>query len=839
MTTPDLPPEIDSHELISCPNCKARYRIPRTERVLTLTCSHCQSVFYKNLPARKNIRRAKYLLPAAAIVLITMIILLVQFSGKQTPSPNKLAIPGSDDQSKPTKPKITGPASSNWITISYAGLVDGSIITQSGETVSEVIQKIPDYDETLKGLVQQYLEPYSFLCHDVLHSISDIDSFPVVNITSYYPIGAPQPAWASLFREGHFQLYYNPHLIRLFLKGTNSQQSFDKYRSVVRHAIQDVLERQSTSIKKLEIYAFSNDYARMEIRLNTVPAVYAIDALDLSPMNKPIDLASIEDFLKEGVILEAVEVDADNDLYFYGRKAPRQTIAGFPVSLSDIAVIYRSVFHYGNNAPYISLDKHEDNRFAKVNFGGHLENTRVGQVVLEADKLFKTIVTGLDSNTHENVKSRFAKYVSGFLTQDERSLLEDHTPGHSFIRYWFYPDSIGTVTDGSIGVVLTNQFLADVERMDVKVSVSGATRKTIDHLNRHFSEYENVDDTYKELSTVGRIMALVNWLSGMNMNQRVELDDFLSVPLPAFTTPLDTKKLLAVSVIAYPKYSPPDVENVRAYTRVFYLSQLLDRLDPATRDEQFMEIASRSVPDISDLAFRRQKQLKSTVDVYEPLIKENESRILSLERDIERRKYTLDRTSQYEVDSYNDLIARYNGLVQTQNSYINIYNEAVQQLNEMEIQTRQITSIGGGINLSPKEFKLISRDITSPRIREVNAIKNTIKTVGNVARSGDWVRNKVGGRSFRVNPIPKGEWTSSKTTNGKTKFSYRSSSGEAISMSLLAEQNQWESNVSVNQSHHVVRFSRTTNVLQINDSALKGELVGKLSADRRRIVFSK
>ncbi|MDP2208043.1 MAG: hypothetical protein Q8K98_04615 [Bacteroidota bacterium] len=839
MTTPDLPSEIDSRELVSCPNCKAIYRIPRTETVLKITCSHCQTVFYKNLPARKNRRRIKYLLPAAVIVLITMIILLVQFAAKQTPSPNNSAISKIDEESKPGKPKITGPASSNWITISYGGLVDGSIITHSGETVSEVVRKIPDYDETLKGLVQQYLEPYSFLCHDVLLSISDIDSFPLVNITYYYPIGVPQPAWASLFREGHFQLYYNPHLIRLFLKGTNPQQSFDKYRSVVRHPIQDVLERHPSSIKQLEVYVFSNDYSRMEMRLNTVPAIYPIDAFDLSPTNKQIDLASIEDFLKEGVILEAVEVDGDNDLYFYGRKAPRQTIAGFPISLSDIAVIYRSVFHYGNNAPYISLDKHEDNRFAKVNFGGHLENTRVGQVVLEADKLFKTIGTGLDPNTHENVKSRIAKYVSGFLTEDERSLLEDHTPGHSLIRYWFYPDSIGTVTDGSIGVVMTHQFLADVERMDVKVSVSSATRRTIDHLNHHFSEYENADVTYKELSTVGRIMALVNWLKGMNMNQRIELDEFLSVPLPALTTPLHTKKLLAVSAIAYPKYSPPDVGDVRAYTRVFYLSQLLDRHGPATKDERFMENASRSVPDISGLAFPRQKQLKSTVDVYEPLIKENESRILSLERDIERRKYTLDRTSQYEVDSYNALVERSNGLIQTQKSYINIYNEAVQELNEMQVQTRQITSIGGGINLSPKEFKVMSRDITSPRIRELNAIRNSIRTVGNVARSGDWVRNNVAGRSLRVNLIPRGEWTSSKRMNGKTKYSYRSSSAEAVSMSLFAEQNQWESNISVNNSHHVVRFSKTTNVLQVNNSPLKSELVGKLSTDRRRIVFSK
>ena len=58
--------------------------------------------------------------------------------------------------------------SNNWITISYGSIVDKSILTHSGESVEEVIKKIPDYDDSIKGLVQPYLEPYSILCHDVL-----------------------------------------------------------------------------------------------------------------------------------------------------------------------------------------------------------------------------------------------------------------------------------------------------------------------------------------------------------------------------------------------------------------------------------------------------------------------------------------------------------------------------------------------------------------------------------------------------------------------------------------------------------------------------------------------
>ena len=326
---------------------------------------------------------------------------------------------------------------SNWVTISYGSAVDKSTLTHSGERVGNVIQKIPSYDDDYKGLVQQYLEPYSILCHDVLLYNIKPDTPPLVNILAHYPIGSEQPAWVDLFREGHFQLYYNTQLIRIFLKGDNPENSFEKYQSVIRHPIQDLINSERLSIKNVEVYVFNNDYAKTEIRVNMTPATFAIDALDLSPKHRPIDLGSIEEFLNHGVVLEAVEVDERNDIFFYGKSASDQTIAEQPVSISDIAVAYRSIFHYGYNAPYISLDTHEDNRYAKVNFGGHLENTRVGHVVLEADKLFKTLSTGIDPNTHEFVKSKITKHVPDFLTEDERGFLEGTNEGNTEIRYWF------------------------------------------------------------------------------------------------------------------------------------------------------------------------------------------------------------------------------------------------------------------------------------------------------------------------------------------------------------------------------------------------------------------
>ena len=121
-----------------------------------------------------------------------------------------------------TKSSIGNRLTSNWVTLSYASLVNKSVITHSGKTVGDVIDDIPYYTDETKGLVQPYLEPFSILCHDALLIKSLPDTIPLINILNHYPIGSEQPVWAALFREGHYQLYYNSNLIRVFVKGKNA-----------------------------------------------------------------------------------------------------------------------------------------------------------------------------------------------------------------------------------------------------------------------------------------------------------------------------------------------------------------------------------------------------------------------------------------------------------------------------------------------------------------------------------------------------------------------------------------------------------------------------------------
>ena len=806
---------------IKCPNCHTNYWIPRTNKRLRITCKKCGFIFYNRKSPTTYKKNKKFLeLFFYAIIISFFIYFIKDFKiseiGKKTST------------------------LSNWITIDYDSLIDKSVFTHNGETVGEIIKEIPKHTDDFKGEVQQYLEPYSILCNDALLAVTKPDTLPLINIISYYPEGSEQPAWAALFREGHYQIYYNRNLIRVFLEGLNPSLSFKKYHSIIRLPILDIIKSKSTSIKTIEIYVFQNDYASTKIKLNTIPKIFSINEIDLSAYKKSLDLASIESFLSNNLVLEAIEVSGNN-LYFYGKKSSTQTLAGKRISLSDIAVVYRSIFHYGYNAPYISLDKNEDNRYAKVNFGGNLQNTHVGSVVLEADKLFKTLSTGIDPNTHKLIQKKIKKVVPDFLTEDARSLIENKDKGKVQIRYWFYPDSIGTVTDGSIGAILKYQFLADIERMDKKVRPSYAVRETINHLNNNFSQYENAFNTFKELSSVGRIMAIINWLKGMNIDEEFELDELLSVKLPAFTTQKKTKKMLAISSVTYPDKTRLNKTNIYRYSKTYYISNLLDKYSPFTSDDSFLKVASDYYSKISKgkNAPIKYKRLKSSKNYFNRLINSNEKKIKTLQREIARLRSSLNNYNSNEVDFFNMRIKDYNILLAKQKLYVKKYNSIVNKLNQMDIMTQSIVSIGGGIDLSPSEFKMISVNRDSPKLREVLKVKREISKNERIRSVKNWFRSSPTNNKTRVNAISNTNWHYSKTGSKQIKYSLSSPSGDKSVLYMSSNSDNWETSTTINGNKNIIKYEKKNHLLIVSHPGFGKDIKAKITANMKEIIFSK
>jgi DNA-directed RNA polymerase subunit RPC12/RpoP len=838
---------MSNHTTITCLRCEQKLRIPSNLGTLEVRCPRCEEKFLWDKKTGFNIENPKVkdsskiikpILTIMSVVLTVCLLLFVLFYSRT--KEKELT-----HQSIPPVRKKHG--SQNWVTISYRDLIDRSIITHSGNTVGDVIQKISKYPDSknLKGLVQPYLEPFSFICNDIIAAINGVENIPLVNILSYYPVGSKQPAWVALFRQGHYQLHFNNEIIRVFLKGDSSETLYRKYISIIRHPIKDLFNSMGGGIKTVEVYAFKNNYAKTELSLDINPFIFGAENIDLGTKEKPIDIDGLQDFFKQGVIIEAAEVDKKNDFFLYGRRSNVQTVYGSPLSLSDLSVVYRSIFHYGHNAPYISLDKHEDNRYAKVNFGGLLENTRVGGVVLESDKLFKTLSVGLDPNTNKIIRNKINRIVPDFLTEDERSLLYEKAKGKVQIRYWFYPDNIGTETDGNIGVISSYQLLADVERMDAKVSVGRASRETIDHLNRNYSIYEKAFQPFKELSTIGRMMALVNWLQGMNMDKKVDLDALLSVDLPAFKTPKKTKKMLAITGIAHTANRPVMRNTVRNSSRVYYISNLLDKSKKTHTDDQFLKIAHKYFESMNkdSLIPKDRRDFERSLKTLDTSIQNDQNRLIEMEMEMEEMNRRINRYSpQYEVSKYNYLVQEYNALINKNKININDYNLKVRRLNSEKFKTYGLASIGGGINLRPKDFKKIIHNAQSAKIKGIRDVAKKLIQAKQGVNSSPWIRNNSqSGKNSFVHELPITQWKKNidKGLENINKSEISISNGDRIWVRNDSNSGNWKYKSVVNGAIHEIVINKSENTASIVTEEYPQNIKVSIDRDQKIIILSK
>lgn len=715
---------MDDKAIIHCEKCNSALRVPFDQGTLKIRCPQCQTQFIwkPNIIQQLKARYIKIRNRSWSPWLQVAVIISLLFGGFSLIQYFEGSI-GDQGRSNLYTPSVKH--ESQWVRISYDDLVDKKVITHSGQTIKILLDTISKSNPSQSGgtfaELQPYLEPFNFICNDIVVATKPGDVRPHLNVVADYPAGSRQPAWAALFREGHYQLFVGDGTARLFLKGKNPVDLFNRNYSVIRHPLREALSTTGAVKMNVEVYAFENDYTSRTINLDINPHLVEVDANQLGPKSKPLPLSDLAAFFNKGVILEAAEIDRNANFYLYGTPSASQTLANRPQSLEDFAVVYRSIFHHGYNAPYISLDSNEDNRYAKVNFGGLLEDTRVGSVVLEADKLFKTMSTGLDPNTRSFIKGKIVGEVPGFLTEDERSLNDSKSKaiGRAQIRYWFYPDKIRCATDGRIGVVENYQLLADAERMDIEVALGQAQRDTIDHLNNNFEDYARALSTYRELNTVGRLMAIVTWIGQSMARNQVDLDALLAVELSPFKTPRRTKKLLAVTAKAYA--SGGTKKSIDSRCKVYSFDKLLQSMNPTINDIDILDLAQRYFDKIEDPAL-----IPSNIDNEYGNIKRMKARLEHLETTIKNAEVNLNRYSEFEINRVNAMIDEFNSLLVAYNNIVDSHNKSLQDL---QYNIHSIVSVGGGINLRPKDF-------AKPlQVSESSQIIQRIRSSGEIIRS--------------------------------------------------------------------------------------------------------
>ncbi len=478
--------------------------------------------------------------------------------------------------------RVGRPAS---IAVSYADLIDTATLTRTGRKLGDALHD----SRTPRAQLQAFLDGYSSLLPYVVEMVFGADPAPRRDILERWPAGSPQPAWVALFRGGKYHAVADhAGRVRLFLPGDDAATAWRKHYSVVRHCLAALASTGGLPVTA-EIFAYRNDYRKQELRLSLRPVTVA--GTEFPPERSDLDLTSLGDFFSQGGQLEGAQIDPDEGLVLFANPDRRNTLAGEPLTLADLAVAYRAAFHAGDNAAFVSLDPNVDSGAVSVNFGGFLEDTRIGATVLAADRRFKTVCSGLDPLTHRDVRQEIRKVVPTFMTNSERAFLMDGaagTQGWIMTRYWFYPESVSVDADPLEGfaVITRPQFTADAERIgkgfdDVgsrrkRTALDPGIRENIRDINANYARYAAAFPEFGDLTAVARLMAISTWLKRFEAT-RLDLDALLAVELPALSTPRALERVISTEYLAV----PPDVKvsetMVRERSEVTWLTPLLQR----------------------------------------------------------------------------------------------------------------------------------------------------------------------------------------------------------------------------------------------------------------------
>jgi len=380
--------------------------------------------------------------------------------------------------------------------------------------------------------------------------------------------------------------------------------------------------------------------------------------------------------------------------------------------------------------------------------------------------------------------------------------------------------------------------------MDVKISVGRAQRDTIDHLNSNYSQYEKALRPFKELSTVGRMMALLNWLRGMNMGEKVDLDALLSVVLPALKTPKKTKKILAITGAAYAGDRPITEDNVRNSSKVYYISHLLEKSKKTYTDDQFLNIAQQYFESMNkdDLMPKDLTSFERALKALETSINNDQNRLDKMEAELEEMKRRINTYGpQHEVYRYNRLIREHNALVNKVEENINEYNLMVRRLKSKKIETHLITSIGGGIDLRPKAFKKTVRNAQSAKIRKIRDVKKKLLKAKQSTKSIQWIRNKSqSGKNSFSHELPIRRWKTNidKKVGNINIVEMSITNGDRIWVRGNSGSGNWKYKSVVNGSAHEIVVDKPKNTATIVTQAYPHDIKVSIDKDQRMIILS-
>lgn len=868
---------MEQHQIIVCPKCQKKLRLPSNLGMLSVKCPNCLNEFLWEPHKRVTNHHEPVLKKRLAKIVGISLCLLIAVALLIYHNQNIL------------KHLAIEPQQAKWVTISYLDLIDPQAIIRTGQTLKSALA-----DPNMRGAIQPFVDSYSFLLEHTLEMISGPAQPPHSDLVKMFLAGSAQPGWVSILRGGRLHVTANnQNDVRIFAVGNDPHKAYDNNYSVIRHCLNALVPSNSSALN-VEVYAYENDYEKSELRLNLSP--YIISASAFPSKGLPLNLTGLAAFFDETPEIQGARLDRSEGLTLYGKLGAKQTLAGADISLSDFVVAYRAVFHAGDNQPFVSLDPHLDATKVTVNFGGFLEDTRIGSVVLAADKRFKTVTSGLDPNTFSDLRSYTRKHVASFLSVSEQELLDSSSLSHGKwigTRFWFYPDSIGIESDldYQFAVITKPVFMADAERCrddftspeeferKKRATLSPSIRRNIGHLNQNYAQYASAFGELSELTAVARLMGVCSWLYKARPKW-LDLDSLLSVEVPICNTPREKTQLVAACCVSCSNSDALTTDYIVKNSSVVYLSPILDKkvsdhfgnssklakylcVKNGMKEENYKAYDSEAAQlfkayrnmKVRDI-IKTKEELKAlasysaaSLHVQEPSVaKTLKNNIISSEKSLERlgvRIEQIERSidSAGNVSIYNRLVDEHNELVSEYKAIGQRYNQLVNRYNSLNVEYPFIIEIGGGINLEPRNFK-IKPLRSSARLNEFRQIMDKVGTQWqSINGSGKWIRSRTGAGSQEAKiKLPRIEWMSKKesTLNGTVYTDIQSSAKHQYWSAMDSQTGSWRDCRKIDGSSYQERSyqveSAQLQIAEFHAGELKSCIAGKRDTTGR-IVF--
>lgn len=487
-----------------------------------------------------------------------------------------------------------------WIQVGYAQVLDGREPTHSGEAVSGILRRLggrslPEGDDIRQRsddllshiLLDPVLERYAFVLPDALDRLAPPEpgSPPWYELAGLWQPGEAQPAWVELLRSRRYVVESDgAGKLRVFLPlapGSDpakqdgkaaTERAWDRHWPVLRHVL--AAERARLAVAEpgmdrtltVEVHAYQHLPARSVFRLAVPGTTRKVAGTGAAAGTPSLDFAAWERFLRSGRTLEGARLLPDGSLRFLTSEGGTAGgILGEPLTLADMAVAYRAIFHGGLGSPYMSLDRGYTPQTTHVNYGGRLRDTRLGMVALLCDIRFKTFSVGMDIFQGKDIREKIRRALPSFMTHVERFGAD---PGASGVmsqqtRMWFYPDDVDMTlsSEGDVLVLRSVRMSAASERLnEAGLAAEGDradppwTVATIRTVNEDYDTLARLFPELADLDQVVRLLSLFTWLQvaqdeGLPVP---DLDALLAVELPSYPTPRRFPQMLAFNALPPP-----------------------------------------------------------------------------------------------------------------------------------------------------------------------------------------------------------------------------------------------------------------------------------------------